>query len=85
MHSPYGLDIIENCLTCKMRADHVFCDLPPVALQTFEHIKSPIAYPKGSILFLEGQAPRGIFVLCKGTSEALLERQRRQDSYSEAC
>lgn len=66
MHSPYGLDIIENCLTCKMRADHVFCDLPPVALQTFEHIKSPIAYPKGSILFLEGQAPRGIFVLCKG-------------------
>ena len=66
MHSPYGLDIIENCLTCKMRAEHVFCDLPPLALRTFDHMKSPIAYPKGSILFLEGQAPRGIYVLCKG-------------------
>jgi CRP/FNR family transcriptional regulator, cyclic AMP receptor protein len=66
VHSPYGLDIIENCLTCKMRAEHVFCDLPPLALRTFDHMKSPIAYPKGSILFLEGQAPRGIYVLCKG-------------------
>jgi CRP/FNR family transcriptional regulator, cyclic AMP receptor protein len=66
VHSPYGFDIIENCLTCKMRSEHIFCDLPPLALQTFEHIKSPIAYPEGSILFLEGQAPRGVFVLCKG-------------------
>jgi CRP/FNR family transcriptional regulator len=49
-----------------MRAEHVFCDLPPLALQTFDYMKSPIAYPKGSILFLEGQAPRGIFVLCIG-------------------
>jgi CRP/FNR family transcriptional regulator len=49
-----------------MRAEHVFCDLPPLALRTFDHMKSPIAYPKGSILFLEGQAPRGIYVLCKG-------------------
>jgi CRP/FNR family transcriptional regulator, cyclic AMP receptor protein len=66
VHSPYGLDIIESCLTCKMRSEHAFCDLPPLALETFEHIKYPIAYPKGSIFFLEGQAPRGIFVLCKG-------------------
>jgi hypothetical protein len=33
MFSPYGLDIVESCLTCKMRAEHVFCDLPPVALR----------------------------------------------------
>src|SRR4029077_9948225 len=26
--SPYGLDISESCLTCKMRADRIFCDLP---------------------------------------------------------
>jgi CRP/FNR family cyclic AMP-dependent transcriptional regulator len=64
--SPYGLDIIENCLTCKMRADHIFCDLQPVALQSFENIKYATAYPKGAVLFVEGQSPRGIFVLCKG-------------------
>ena len=66
MLSPYGLDIIENCLTCKMRVDHIFCDLPAVALQSFENIKYATAYPKGAVLFVEGQSPRGIFVLCKG-------------------
>jgi CRP/FNR family cyclic AMP-dependent transcriptional regulator len=64
--SPYGLDIIESCLGCKMRADHIFCDLPAAALQTFEQMKYATAYPKGAVLFVEGQAPRGIFVLCKG-------------------
>ena len=64
--SPYGLDIIESCLTCKVRADRIFCDLPNHALQAFEAIKYATAYPKGAVLFVEGQAPRGIFVLCKG-------------------
>ena len=66
MLSPYGLDIIESCFTCKMRADRIFCDLPTAALQSFEAIKYASAYPKGAVLFVEGQAPRGIFVLCKG-------------------
>ena len=66
MLSPYGMDIIESCLTCKMRTDRLFCDLPTAALQSFESIKYATAYPKGAVLFVEGQAPRGIFVLCKG-------------------
>ena len=66
MLTPYGLDIIESCLSCKMRAEHILCDLPPDALQAFESIKYATAYPKGAVLFVEGQSPRGIFVLCKG-------------------
>ena len=66
MLTPYGLDIVESCLTCKMRAEHIFCDLQPAALQSFENIKYATAYPKGAVLFVEGQSPRGIFVLCKG-------------------
>ncbi len=66
MLTPYGLDMIENCLSCKMRAEHSFCDLPPAALQYFEGIKYSTTYPKGAVLFVEGQQPRGIFVLCKG-------------------
>lgn len=66
MLSPYGLDIIESCLTCKTRTERLFCDLPGPALQAFENIKYATAYPKGAVLFVEGQAPRGIFVLCKG-------------------
>jgi len=64
--SPYGLDIIESCLTCKTRTERLFCDLPVGALQAFETIKYATAYPKGAVLFVEGQAPRGTFVLCRG-------------------
>ena len=64
--TPYGLDIIESCLSCKMRAEHILCDLSPAALKAFESIKYATAYPKGAVLFVEGQSPRGIFVLCKG-------------------
>jgi CRP/FNR family transcriptional regulator len=66
MLSPYGLEIVESCLTCKMRADKIFCNLPNNAVQALEAIKYTTAYPKGAVLFVEGQAPRGIFILCKG-------------------
>jgi len=66
MISPYGMEIVESCLTCKLRADRIFCDLQPSALQAFDNIKYPTAYPEGAVLFVQGQEPRGIFVLCKG-------------------
>ena len=66
MISPYGMEIVESCITCKLRANFSFCDLPPTALQAFESIKYATAYPQKAVLFVEGQLPRGIFVLCKG-------------------
>ncbi|MGO9402925.1 MAG: Crp/Fnr family transcriptional regulator [Terriglobales bacterium] len=66
MISPYGMEIVESCITCKLRANFSFCDLPPTALQAFESIKYATAYPQKAVLFVEGQMPRGIFVLCKG-------------------
>jgi CRP/FNR family transcriptional regulator, cyclic AMP receptor protein len=66
MLSPYGMEIVESCLTCKL-SDRIFCDPPPSALQTFENIKFATAYPPGAVLFVEGQMPRGIFVICKGS------------------
>jgi len=61
------MEIVESCITCKLRTDRLFCDLPESALQAFEHIKYAAAYPQGAVLFVEGQMPRGIFVLCKGS------------------
>ena len=66
MITPYGLEITESCLACKMRSANMFCGLSPAALQSFEAIKYATAYPRGAVLFVEGQNPRGIFVLCKG-------------------
>ena len=67
MLSPYGMEIVESCITCKLRTDRIFCDLPDAALRAFENIKYATAYPEGAVLFVEGQMPRGIFVLCKGS------------------
>ncbi len=64
--SPYGLKIIEDCLNCTMRAEGFFCDLSPEVLQAFEAIKYTSVYPKEAVLFVEGQSPRGIFVVCEG-------------------
>ena len=67
MLSPYGMEIVESCLTCKLRADRIFCDLPDNALRAFEKIKFASSYPQDAVLFVEGQMPRGIFVICKGS------------------
>ncbi len=69
MHSPYGLEIIDNCLQCTARFNHLFCDLPPKTLQAFQAIKSTAVYPRGAVLFLEGQSPRGVYVLCSGRAK----------------
>ncbi len=49
-----------------MRGSHFFCDLSASTLQRFETIKHSTIYPAGSVLFVEDQTPRGIFVICKG-------------------
>ena len=67
MLSPYGMEIVESCVTCKLRADRIFCNLPDSSLEAFEKIKFAAPYPQGAVLFVEGQLPRGIFVICKGS------------------
>ena len=66
MRAPYGLTILDNCLTCPMRNEHLFCNLSPQAGQRLNEIQSTAVYPKGAMLFIEGQQPRGVFVLCSG-------------------
>ncbi len=66
MKTPYGLEVIESCLTCPVRKDRLFCDLSKPALSGLDAISSSATYPKGAILFVEGQEPRGVFVLCNG-------------------
>lgn len=69
MQAPYGLNILDNCLTCPVREEHLFCNLSPSALQKLNEIKSTAIYPKAAVLFIEGQQPRGVFVLCNGKAK----------------
>src|SRR6202140_2367197 len=66
IRAPYGLNILDNCLTCPVRGEHLFCNLSLQAAQRLNDVKSTAVYPKGAMLFIEGQQPRGVFVLCVG-------------------
>ena len=66
MNTPYGLEMVENCMTCKLRKDGWFCQLSSDLLRSFSAFSHLTTYPGGAILFVEGQLPRGAFVLCSG-------------------
>ena len=69
MNTPYGLEIVESCLTCKLRKDHWFCGLSNEVLKLLSSASHLSTYPGGAILFVEGQTPRGAFVLCSGKAK----------------
>lgn len=66
LDTPYGLELNENCLLCQLRQENFFCALPQPALEAFERLKFTAAYPAGAVLFVEGQTPRGVYLLCRG-------------------
>jgi CRP/FNR family transcriptional regulator, cyclic AMP receptor protein len=66
MHSPYGMELVEDCLSCKLCSEGFFCQLPKSVMQAFQPLKFTLAHPAGATLFVEGQVCRGIYILCKG-------------------
>ncbi len=69
MNTPYGLEIVDSCLTCKLRRDHWFCGVSPNVLKLLSASSHLSTYPGGAVLFVEGQMPRGAFVLCSGKAK----------------
>jgi len=64
MNSPYGLP--ADGLDCHLRSDDFLCSLSPESLAAFNQMKRAAALPEGTVIFVEGQIPRGIFMLCEG-------------------
>jgi CRP/FNR family transcriptional regulator len=58
------MDLNHNCTTCVNH--NGFCSMPAPSVAAMDRIKFTAMYPKGSLLFVEGETPRGVFVLCSG-------------------
>jgi CRP/FNR family cyclic AMP-dependent transcriptional regulator len=69
VNTPYGLEIVDSCVTCRLRKDHWFCGLSPDVLKMLSAVSHLSTYPGGAVLFVEGQMPRGAFVLCSGKAK----------------
>lgn len=66
MPSPYNIDVHYSCLDCEERRGHPFCNLSEVTMEAMEKIKFTSVYPRGALLFVEEEQPRGVFILCSG-------------------
>src|ERR1035437_7819414 len=64
--APYNLPVIESCLSCIMREEGLFCQLPHAALSTLNSLRQSSFYPKGALLLVEGQPTRGLYIMCSG-------------------
>ena len=69
MRTPYGLNIVESCVHCPLINDDFFCNMPASARRALNSVKATAAYPRGALLCLEGQPPRGVFILCSGRAK----------------
>lgn len=66
MNTPYGLEIIESCNDCSQTRPHFFCGCSASALFSLDQASHKSHLPAGAILFVEGQSPRGVFIICSG-------------------
>lgn len=66
MPSPYNIDVHYSCLECEERSTHPFCNLTKATMEAMEKIKFTSVYPRGALLFVEEEQPRGVFILCSG-------------------
>ena len=66
MKVPYGLQIVDSCAQCSCRTPGFFCGFSEPVLKSLDQVSHRSTVPAGAILFVEGQVPRGIFILCSG-------------------
>jgi len=66
MKGPYGLEITDDCTECSSQSRGFFCEFSGPVMQSLDRVSHKTVLPAGAILFVEGQLPRGMFMVCSG-------------------
>ncbi len=56
----------ESCLTCGSKPDSIFCDLDRGCISELDQLRRMNFYPAGSVVFLAGEQPKGVYCVCAG-------------------
>jgi CRP/FNR family transcriptional regulator len=56
----------DRCATCQARASCLFAESPPKAMSQFQMITQVRRYPRGDIIFRQGEHAHGLFILRSG-------------------
>ena len=74
----YNLRIAESCVGCIAREEGLFCHLPHAALSKLNSLRQTSIYPKGVLLFVEGEPARGLHIMCSGKAKLCLNSAEGQ-------
>lgn len=67
MNTNDKITLRHKCSECDLKGRGFFCSFDDPPLKLFESLKVTRSYPKGSILFTQGQPLSGIYMLCQGS------------------
>ena len=73
MRVPRRFMFSDGCLSCTLRRDGDFCDLPHPLLSELHEMGHLTLYPPDAVLMTEGQAPRGVYIVCSGRVKLSVE------------
>jgi CRP/FNR family transcriptional regulator, cyclic AMP receptor protein len=65
-NSPYGLPVIEDVRDFNLGESSFFSGLAEETLEELNYIKHTSSYPEGAVVLMEGQAARGVYIVCQG-------------------
>lgn len=66
MATPYNLNVNHDCTKCTNQSERPFCNLDEKSVAALDAMKFTTVHSKGALLFVEGEDPRSVFVLCSG-------------------
>ena len=65
-HAPYGMPIVEDIREFDLGAESFMEGLSEPTTKALNDIQHTSSYPEGAVVLMEGQAARGIFIVCQG-------------------
>src|SRR5260370_27412430 len=73
MRVPRRFMFSDGCLSCTLRREGDFCELPHPLLTELHGLGHLTLYPPDAVLMTEGQTPRGVYIVCSGRVKLSVE------------
>jgi CRP/FNR family transcriptional regulator, cyclic AMP receptor protein len=64
--APYGMPIVEDMRGFELGENSFFAGLSSKAMLELNQIQHSSCYPAHAVVLMEGQAPRGVYLVCQG-------------------
>ena len=70
---------LDHFFDSRLCVNQLLKDLSTETVRAFESVKRTRAYPKGSLIFSEGESPQGVYLLRQGRAKLILDLGRKRE------